>query len=214
MGAPRRKATQLDLLPASLDPESACRSRGIVLLAGVDEVGRGPLAGPVVAAAVILPGQARFPGLTDSKLLSAARREYFDQLVREQALSYAVAEVDVAGIEQLGILQASLHAMALAVQRLTPPPEFILIDGPWRLPLDAAQQPVVKGDRLCQVIAAASVVAKVHRDQQMRIYHKLYPHYNFARHKGYATQEHLEAIRRWGPCPLHRRTFRGVREWC
>jgi ribonuclease HII len=214
LGATRTKAQQLKLLPWEADLEAGFRGQGIVLLAGVDEVGRGPLAGPVVAAAVILPERSQFPGLTDSKLLTPARREFFDQQVRQHALTLALHEVGVAEIEELGIWRASQKAMALAVQELSPEPEIVLIDGPWRLPIALAQQPVVKGDRRCLAIAAASVVAKVYRDQRMLSYHQLYPQYNFASHKGYATREHLDAIRRWVPCPLHRRTFRGVKEWC
>jgi ribonuclease HII len=210
----RTRPKQLELLPLEADPEAAFRRQGIVLLAGVDEVGRGPLAGPVVAAAVILPGKSEFPGLTDSKLLTQARREFFDQQVRAQALSFALHEIGVAEIEASGIWQASLKAMALAVQDLLPTPELVLIDGPWRLPMALAQQPVVKGDLRCRTIAAASVLAKVYRDQRMASYHLLYPQYNFASHKGYATREHLESLRRWGPCPVHRRTFKGVKEWC
>ena len=214
MGSTRTKAKQLELLPLESDLEAGFRRQGIVLLAGVDEVGRGPLAGPVVAAAVILSEASHFPGLTDSKLLTPARREFFDQELRQQALAFALQEIGVAEIEELGIGKASLKAMALAVQKLPLDPEFVLIDGPWRLPIATAQQPVVKGDQRCLSIAAASVLAKVYRDQLMQSYHQLYPQYNFASHKGYGTREHLESIRRWGPCPLHRRTFRGVREWC
>jgi ribonuclease HII len=214
LGPTRTRAKQLELLPLESDPEAGFRRQGIVWLAGVDEVGRGPLAGPVVAAAVMLPQKSNLPGLTDSKLLTPARREFFDQQVRQQALAFSLSEVGVAEIEELGIWQASLKAMSLAVQALSPDPELVLVDGPWRLPIVLAQQPVVKGDQRCLAIAAASVVAKVYRDQQMRSYHQLYPQYNFASHKGYATREHLESIRRWGPCPLHRRTFRGVKEWC
>jgi ribonuclease HII len=214
LGSKRTRPKQLELLPLESDPEAAFRRQGIVLLAGVDEVGRGPLAGPVVAAAVILPGKSEFPGLTDSKLLTQARREFFDQQVRAQALSFALHEIGVAEIEASGIWQASLKAMAMAVQHLFPTPELVLIDGPWRLPMALAQQPVVKGDLRCRTIAAASVLAKVYRDQRMKSYHLLYPQYNFASHKGYATREHLESLRRWGPCPVHRRTFKGVKEWC
>jgi ribonuclease HII len=134
--------------------------------------------------------------------------------LRQQALAFTVQEVGVLEIEELGIWQASLKAMTLAVQGLSLYPELVLIDGPWRLPIAPAQQPLIKGDQRSLAIAAASVLAKVYRDQQMQSYHQLYPQYNFASHKGYATPEHLESIRRWGPCPLHRRTFRGVREWC
>jgi ribonuclease HII len=214
LGSTRTKAKQLELLPLESDSEAGFRRQGIVLLAGVDEVGRGPLAGPVVAAAVMLPENSDLPGLTDSKLLTPARREFFDQQLRQQALAFALHEVGVAEIEELGILQASLKAMAMAVQSLSPVPELVLIDGPWRLPIALAQQPIVKGDQRSLAIAAASVLAKVYRDQRMQSYHQLYPQYNFASHKGYATREHLESIRQWGPCPLHRRTFRGVKEWC
>ncbi len=195
------------------DPEAFWRSRGLTLICGVDEAGRGPLAGPVVAAAVILPAGAHFPGLTDSKLLTAAQRQEFCQEIRRRALAFAVAELSPRQIERLGIGAASLRAMARAVAALSLTPELILVDGREPLPLSLPQQPVVDGDARCLSIAAASVVAKVHRDHLMEACHRQYPQYNFARHKGYATAEHLEALRRWGPCPLHRRTFRGVREW-
>lgn len=214
MASPRRQGRQLALLPLAADPETEYRRQGLVRIAGVDEVGRGPLAGPVVAAAVILPPQATFPGLTDSKLLSPARREKFDSQVRQGALAFAITEIGAPEIDALGIWEASLKAMAAAVLALSLPPEIVLVDGPWRLPLAVNQLPVVKGDQRCLAIAAASVLAKVYRDQQMQSYHQLYPQYNFASHKGYATREHLESIRLWGPCPLHRRTYRGVKEWC
>ncbi|RLA87505.1 MAG: ribonuclease HII [Deltaproteobacteria bacterium] len=195
------------------DPEVWWRAQGLVRLVGVDEVGRGPLAGPVVAAAVILPPQVELDGLTDSKRLSPDRRELFDHQIRRQALAYAIQAVAVFEIDRQGIMAASLQAMAQAVQALPGEPEMVLVDGPWRLPLDYPQQSVVRGDARCLSIAAASVLAKVYRDRQMIVYHRRYPQYNFARHKGYGTAEHREAIRRWGPCALHRRTFRGVREW-
>lgn len=195
------------------DPEAFWRSKGLSLICGVDEAGRGPLAGPVVAAAVILPPGAQFPGLTDSKLLTAAQRQEFCQEIRHRALAFAVAELSPRQIERWGILAASLKAMARAVAALSLTPELILVDGREPLPLALPQQPVVDGDARCLSIAAASVLAKVHRDRLMEACHRQYPQYNFARHKGYATAEHLEALRRWGPCPLHRRTFRGVREW-
>ncbi|AEB08627.1 ribonuclease HII [Desulfobacca acetoxidans] len=214
MGLARSTPRQLKLLPSESDLEEAYRRQGIRFIAGVDEVGRGPLAGPVVAAAVILASDSVFPRLTDSKQLTPARREFFDRQVRDQALAFAIQEVGVPEIESLGILSASLKAMALAVQSLVLKPELVLIDGPWGLQIQVQQQPIIKGDQRCLSIAAASVLAKVYRDRQMQAIHELYPHYNFASHKGYGTREHLEAIRRWGPCPVHRRTFRGVREWC
>jgi ribonuclease HII len=195
------------------DPEAYWRGQGVDLLCGVDEAGRGPLAGPVVAAAVIMPTGAGLPGLKDSKRLPPETRETLDQKIRTCALAFAVMEVGAREIERLGILAASLKAMALAVKALTVLPEMVLVDGNQPLPLDYPQQPVIKGDDRCPAIAAASILAKVHRDRRMAAYHRLYPQYNFARHKGYATPEHLEALQCWGPCLIHRRTFKGVKEW-
>ena len=195
------------------DPEGFWRLQGLNLIAGVDEVGRGPLAGPVVAAAVILPDGARLPGLADSKSLTPESRAALDQEIRAAALAFAIRELGARQIESLGILKAALKAMAQAVQALTPTPQIVLVDGHQPLPLTFPQQPVIKGDALCPSISAASILAKVYRDTLMERLHRRYPQYNFARHKGYATAEHLEALRCWGPCVLHRRTFRGVKEW-
>jgi len=195
------------------DPETFWRRQGVVLLAGVDESGRGPLAGPVVAAAVILTPGFSLPGLRDSKRLTPEVRAALDKEIRAQALALAVREMTAREIERLGILAASLKAMAQAVKALNPAPQMVLVDGHQPLPLAYPQQPVVQGDDRCPSVAAASILAKVHRDRQMEALHRLYPQYNFARHKGYATPEHLEALRCWGPCELHRRTFRGVKEW-
>ena len=195
------------------DPEAYWRGQGVGLLCGVDEAGRGPLAGPVVAAAVIMPTGPPLPGLRDSKLLAPETRETLDAEIRTRALTFAVMEVGAREIERLGILAASLKAMAQAVKALAVLPEMVLVDGNQPLPLDYPQQPVVKGDDRCPAIAAASILAKVHRDRRMAAFHRVYPQYNFARHKGYATPEHLEALRCWGPCLIHRRTFKGVREW-
>jgi ribonuclease HII len=195
------------------DPEGFWRFQGLSLIAGVDEVGRGPLAGPVVAAAVILPAGAVLPGLKDSKQMSPEARVELDGQIRAQALALALREVGPRRIERLGILAASLKAMAQAIRALTPVPEMVLVDGNQPLPLAFPQQPVIKGDDRCPSIAAASIVAKVYRDRLMEDLHRRFPQYNFARHKGYATAEHLEALRCWGPCVLHRRTFRGVKEW-
>jgi ribonuclease HII len=196
------------------DPETYWRAQGLALIAGVDEAGRGPLAGPVVAAAVILPGPAAIPGLKDSKRLTPESRAALFEEIREQALAFAIREVGARLIERLGILAASLKAMALAVQALAPAPHLVLIDGRDPLPLTYPQQPVIEGDDRCPTIAAASILAKVHRDRCMEAYHRQFPQYNFASHKGYATREHLAALECWGPCVLHRRTFRGVKEWC
>ena len=195
------------------DPEAYWRGQGLGFICGVDEAGRGPLAGPVVAAAVIMPTGPVLPGLKDSKQLLPETREILDAEIRSRALAFAVMEVGAREIERLGILAASLKAMVLAVKALTVFPEMVLVDGNQPLPLDYPQQPVVKGDDRCPAIAAASILAKVHRDRRMVAYHRDYPQYNFARHKGYATAEHLEALQCWGPCLIHRRTFKGVREW-
>ena len=195
------------------DPEGFWRLQGLTLIAGVDEAGRGPLAGPVVAAAVILPTGIDLPGLRDSKRLTPEVREALDSRIRAQAVSLAVREAGPRQIERQVILAASLWAMARAIRDLTPPPQMVLVDGHQPVPLTYPQQPVIKGDDRCPSIAAASVVANVHRDRLMAAYHRRYPQYNFARHKGYPTPEHLEALRCWGPCALHRRTFQGVKEW-
>jgi ribonuclease HII len=195
------------------DPETFWREHGLALIAGVDEAGRGPLAGPVVAAAVILPHPATVAGLKDSKKLAPGARAALAEEIQAKALAFAIREVSARHIERWGILTASLRAMALAVQALSPPPQMVLIDGREPLPLAYPQQPVIDGDDRCPSIAAASILAKVHRDRCMEAYHRQYPQYNFAAHKGYATKEHLEALRAWGPCPLHRRTFKGVKEW-
>jgi ribonuclease HII len=187
--------------------------QGLALIAGVDEAGRGPLAGPVVAAAVILPQPGAISGLKDSKRLTPEVRATLFEEIRERALAFAIREVGVRNIERLGILAASLRAMALAVQALAPAPQMVLIDGRDPLPLAYPQQPVIDGDDCCPSIAAASILAKVHRDRCMEAYHRQFPQYNFASHKGYATREHLEALQSWGPCVLHRRTFKGVKEW-
>jgi ribonuclease HII len=195
------------------NPEFFWREQGVKFIAGTDESGRGPLAGPVVAAAVILPADFNLPGLRDSKRLTAEVRETLDREIRRQALAWAVQEMGPRQIERLGILAASLRAMARAVQALEILPHLVLVDGHQPLPLAYPQHPVIKGDDLCPSISAAAVLAKVHRDRLMEAWHKRYPQYNFAQHKGYATPEHLEALRCWGPCEIHRRTFRGVKEW-
>ena len=210
---PRTPATQGDLFPSEIDPwffERQARRRGFARIAGVDEVGRGPLAGPVVAAAVILPWEAELPGVDDSKLLSAGEREKCFEGIRRVAVAVGTAAVSAEEIDRTDILTASLEAMRQAVCQLDPPPDFLLVDGSWPVPVGVPQQPITKGDRLSISVAAASIVAKVHRDRLMVSYHAQFPHYNFASNKGYGTREHFEALGRFGCCPLHRRTFRGV----
>ncbi|MBP6681840.1 MAG: ribonuclease HII [Halioglobus sp.] len=180
-------------------------------LAGVDEVGRGPLAGDVVAAAVILDPARPIAGLRDSKKLSAPRREALALQIREQALAWAVARATVAEIDQLNILQAALLAMHRAVQALRPQPAYVLVDGN-RLPRwDYASEPVVKGDDRVPAIAAASILAKVQRDGELLELERQYPGYGFAAHKGYPTAAHLKALRTLGVSPVHRRSFGPVR---
>lgn len=180
-------------------------------LAGVDEVGRGPLAGDVVAAAVILDPARPIEGLRDSKKLTAARREQLAVEIREQALAWAVARASVAEIDELNILQASLLAMHRAVRALDPQPAYVLVDGN-RLPRwDYASEPVVKGDDRVPAIAAASILAKVQRDGELQELELRYPGYGFGAHKGYPTPAHLAALRELGVTPAHRRSFGPVR---
>ena len=190
--------------------EAGVRARGFRVIAGLDEAGRGPLAGPVVAAAVVLPKKARLKGVDDSKKLSAGQREEALSLLNEKARAVGIGVVEAHEIDRLNILQASLKAMQLAVENLTVRPDFLLIDGIHSLNLPLAQQAIPKGDQRCLSIAAASIVAKVTRDRLMMAYHDQYPQYNFAQHKGYGTKEHLQAIRKYGCCPLHRRSFRAI----
>lgn len=178
--------------------------------AGIDEAGRGPLAGPVVAAAVILPERFDIPGLNDSKKLTHRQRVDVLERIISSALAFAVGIVHHEEIDRINILRASLRAMEIAVNTLERKPDFLLIDGNQKTSLPIPQETVIKGDSRCCSIAAASIVAKVRRDELMDEYHEIYPEYNFRSHKGYPTREHLEAIRKYGPCPIHRRSFRGV----
>ena len=182
------------------------------LIAGVDEAGRGPLAGPVVAAAVILDDRKPIQGLADSKKLSAKRREGLFDEIRDKALCCSIAQASVQEIDQLNILQATLLAMRRAVVGLRLPPRLVLVDGN-RLPvLEMRAEAIVKGDATVPAISAASILAKVSRDRWCADYHQLFPYYGFAQHKGYGTAEHLAALRQHGPCPEHRRSFRPVAE--
>ena len=184
--------------------------RGFHRVAGVDEVGRGSLAGPVVAAAVILPARCILPGLDDSKKLDAEARERLDRHIRRCAVAFAVGVVSARQIDADDILRASLEAMRVAVLGLAPGAEALLVDAVSVPGVRMAQVPVVHGDALCVSIAAASIVAKVHRDRLLDELGRHYPVYGFEHHKGYGTPEHWEALRRYGPCPEHRLTYRGV----
>ena len=181
-----------------------------LLIAGVDEVGRGPLAGPVVAAAVILDPARPIAGLADSKKLSPARRERLALDIRANALAWALGRAEVAEIDRLNIFQASLLAMRRAVEALPMTPDRVLVDGKHCPPLACPCTAIVKGDTTVPAISAASILAKVTRDAELRELHDRYPRYDFARHKGYPTAVHREALRRYGPCPEHRRSFAPV----
>ena len=191
--------------------EEEARRRGFRLVAGVDEVGRGALAGPVVAAAVILDPERPLPrGLNDSKKLTALQRERISEELRATALCYAVGLVAAEEIDRTNILVATKRAMRDALEQLCPAAEFALIDAVQLREVVLPQQAIIRGDSCCASIAAASVLAKTYRDALMRELHLEYPHYGFDAHVGYGTRAHWEALRRHGPCAIHRRTFRGV----
>lgn len=184
----------------------------IQLIAGVDEVGRGPLAGPVVTAAVILDSTKPIEGLKDSKKLTAKRRTILAEIIKEKALCYAFGRAEVEEIDQLNILQASLLAMQRAVRQLSIQPSFVYVDGNHCPGFSCAAEAVVKGDQLIVEVSAASIIAKVARDKEMEIYELQYPGYGFAIHKGYPTKQHIEALKKLGPTIIHRRSFAPVRE--
>ncbi|HMB78715.1 MAG TPA: ribonuclease HII [Vicinamibacterales bacterium] len=195
-------------VPATRTLENALRRVGFVYVAGVDEVGRGCLAGPVVAAAVVLHPDRHIPGVCDSKTVPAAERERLCDQIMSDAVAWAVGEADPSEIDRINIHQASLRAMQRAVLQLAPLPDIVLVDA-FRVPdLPMAQRGVVHGDRRCSAIAAASIIAKVTRDRQMLELHGRDPRYGFDRHKGYATADHLDAVARFGYSDVHRRSFR------
>ncbi|WP_316347140.1 ribonuclease HII [Desulfuromonas acetoxidans] len=198
-----------------IDPtyfERQLRRQGTTLVAGIDEAGRGPLAGPVVAAAVILPEHFDLPGLTDSKKLTEKKREQLFRPIRQQALAVGVGFAHADEIDEINILQATVQSMCRAVARLKVVPQHLLIDGITPLPLSIDQQTIKKGDSRSLSVAAASVIAKVVRDRMMKVYARHYPDYGFEGHKGYGSARHRQLIAEHGPCPLHRKTFGGVRE--
>jgi ribonuclease HII len=190
--------------------ENAARREGALQIAGLDEVGRGPMFGPVVAAAAILPKGCRLKGLTDSKQLTEKKRNQLVEEIRASAMTWAVAAVDVETIDRINIRRASLLAMRMAVEQLALTPDYLLIDGLDTIDWPCKQRAVVQGDATSMSIAAASVLAKVHRDRLLVELDAVYPGYGLARHKGYCSAEHLEALKRLGPTPLHRKTYRPV----
>ncbi|MGB9791678.1 MAG: ribonuclease HII, partial [Thermacetogeniaceae bacterium] len=186
---------------------------GASLIAGVDEAGRGPLAGPVVAAAVVIKEELLLPGLNDSKLVTPALRSVLAQEIKRRAECWAVGIVPVGWIDKYNIHEASLLAMKKALEQLSIQPDHVLIDGRWPIrDLALKQTPIVKGDAQSAAIAAASILAKTTRDAIMSYYGLLFPKYGFEHNKGYPTPAHLEAIAKYGPCCLHRKTFRGVKK--
>ena len=193
--------------------EKEATAMGYRTIVGIDEAGRGPLAGPVVAAAVVLPTGFDLQGLTDSKKLTHSAREKFFPLIQKQALAFGIAVVDEAVIDKINILQASLLAMKLAVEKLPVSPDCLLIDGTHSIKYPVYQKTIIEGDSLSFSISAASVLAKVTRDRLMDDYPNTFPQYGFDRHKGYGTQLHRDMIKKFGPCPIHRKTFKGVREY-
>ena len=209
LSASAAKLRLLKRLRCTLRYEKRAWESGATLVAGVDEVGRGSLFGPVVAAAVILDRGYRIRGLRDSKLLLAERRELLAARIREHAIAWAIAAVDAARIDQINIYHASRLAMREAVLRLAPCPDHLLIDA---LRLDCAlpQNAIIHGDALSASIAAASILAKVERDRMMREWDPFFPQYGLASHKGYSTPKHLAALREYGPTPLHRQSFAPV----
>src|SRR5271165_2303582 len=209
VSAATRKLRMLRTLVCGNRYERKARSQGATIIAGVDEVGRGSLFGPVVAAAVILPPDTRIRGLRDSKQLLREDRERLGKIVERKAVAVAIAEVDAETIDRVNIYQATRIAMTAAVCRLTLVPDHLLIDA-MRLDLECAQTSIIYGDSLSISIAAASVVAKVYRDRRMCELDREYPQYGLASHKGYSTPQHLAALEKHGPCPLHRKSFRPV----
>lgn len=196
-------------LLAMYEIENVYYEKGLELVAGCDEAGRGPLAGPVVAAAVILPPHCIIPQLNDSKKLTEKRRYALEPMIKEKAIAWAVARIEAEEIDEINILKASLKAMAQALESLTTPAEVALIDGPYGLHQDKIpQEAIVKGDSRSASIAAASILAKTERDRIMTEYDALYPEYGFKKHKGYPTKAHREAVKTYGFSPIHRKTFK------
>ncbi|KFO67715.1 ribonuclease HII [Smithella sp. SCADC] len=187
--------------------EKIAYQEGYQIIAGIDEAGRGPLAGPVVAAAVILPPGYLNSEIKDSKKLSAGKREELYEIINKEAVAIGMMVVDADIIDRVNILQATLQAMRDAVLELPASPDFLLIDGNQRIPILTPQKPIVKGDSLSISIAAASIIAKVSRDRIMEMYHRQFPQYNFQQNKGYGTKEHLDAIKQFGICKIHRKSF-------
>ena len=186
--------------------EREARAEGYNVIAGTDEAGRGPLAGPVVAAAVILPPEP-IEGIDDSKKLSEKKREALYDVIMERAAAVGVGFADAGEIDEINILNAAMISMARAVENMAVKPDFVLIDGNTSRFMDIPHRCIVKGDQKSASVAAASIIAKVTRDRLMKEYDEKYPEYNFGKHKGYPTREHMELVKKYGPCEIHRKTF-------
>jgi ribonuclease HII len=194
-----------------IDFEKQALAEGFRFVAGVDEVGRGCLAGAVVAAAVVLDLSKPLPaGLNDSKKLSEKKRFEIDEEIRRTAIAFSIAQIEAEEIDRINILQATKKAMRLAIENLNPKPDFLLIDAIQLKEISLPQKAIIKGDAISASIAAASIIAKTYRDNLMREYDKIYPQYGFAKHVGYGTKAHYEALKQHGACVLHRKSFRGV----
>lgn len=192
---------------APLQNEKELWTLNYTAIAGIDEAGRGPLAGPVVAACVIMPMDVEIDGIYDSKKLSPKRREAMYDIIYDTALSIGVGRIDHDIIDEINILNATYNAMEMAVKACDIEPDYLLIDAVKLPNIDIPQRSIIKGDDQSQSIAAASIVAKVTRDREMQKWHDIYPEYGFSRHKGYGTKQHIEAIKEYGLCPIHRRSF-------
>jgi len=193
--------------------ENEARKSGYPLIAGIDEAGRGPLAGPVVSAAVVLPETFCIDDVDDSKKLTPKKRADLFPRIQEAALAVGIGIVEAETIDSINVLQAALLSMAKAVEDLSIQPRYLLIDGPFQIPLDLPQNALPKGDSLSISIAAASIIAKVTRDRIMVDLDRIYPEYGFSKHKGYPTKAHRAAIKKFGCSPIHRKTFKGVKEY-
>ena len=198
-------------MPPNQRLERSLQKNGYKLIAGIDEVGVGSLAGPVVAAAVVLPPLSKIPGLDDSKKLSAKKRNILFKIILKRSIAIGIGIVDWETIDRLNILNASHLAMKLAVDALSPAPQFLLIDGRYKIASSFPQVPICKGESKCSAIAAASIIAKVARDRIMENFDQTYPNYGFRAHKGYGTKKHLRTLNKFGACAIHRQSYLPVK---
>lgn len=203
----KKEDKEIERINKMKEMEDDLRAEGYRLIAGIDEAGRGPLAGPVAAAAVILPSDLVIQGINDSKKLTHAKREILYEKIVEKAVGYGVGMVDNHEIDRINILQATYKAVRIALSKMDVDPDCLILDALTIPQCSLYQKSIIKGDQKCLAIAAASIIAKVERDRLMDEMHELFPHYNFLKNKGYGTQEHIDAIKKYGPSPIHRRTF-------